>query len=94
MKPSEALKLARANLAAKNSWYFICNALLEVDTPGAHEAAAHISRLLKPYRTYGTWLEHHHPELRQKYFSIPGAQTDARLCWIDDMIKYWEAKGC
>jgi len=94
MKPSEALRLARDKLmASKNRWPFICNALLKLNTPSAREAQAHIEDLLKPYQIYDTWLEHHHPEQFKKYINTPGAHTEARLCWIDDMIDHWESKG-
>ncbi len=96
MKPSEALRLARDkvnNVAPKTYRYFICLILFELDTPGADKAKARIKDLLKPYKTYGKWLEHYDKEWHLKYRETPGAYIEARLCWIDDMIEYWESKG-
>jgi len=91
MKPSEALKLARVTLC--NEVYFICEILHAIDTPGAHKAEAHIGNLLAPHTTYGTWLWYHDRAWHSKYENTPDAHIEARLCWIDDMIKYWESKG-
>jgi hypothetical protein len=94
MKPSEALRLARDNLiASKDSWPYICNALYDLDTPGAYEAEAHIEDLISPHETYDDWLRRNHPERYSKYLNAPGARLEARLLWIDDMIDYWESKG-
>jgi len=94
MKPSEALRLARDKLMdTKDRWPFICNALLKLNTPGAREAQAHIEDLIFPYKTYNDWLKHNHPEWYSKYEQTPGAPLESRLCWIDNMIDYWESKG-
>jgi hypothetical protein len=39
------------------------------------------------------WLKNHDAEVYTQYEQTPGAHTEARLCWIDDMIDYWESKG-
>jgi hypothetical protein len=91
MKPSEALRLARDTLQYTGG--FICFKLQDIDTPGAYKAEVHIRELLAPYSTYGKWLLYHDKAWYSKYESTPGAHTEARLCWIDDMIEYWESKG-
>jgi hypothetical protein len=91
MKPSEALRLARIALQYEEG--FICHDLLDLGNPGALKAQAHIRELLAPHNTYGMWLKYHNAEWYKKYESTPGAHTEARLLWIDDMIDYWESKG-
>jgi hypothetical protein len=93
LKPSEALRLARDNLSSQKRWCFICRTLQDIDTPGALKAQAHIRDLLAPHDTYGMWLLYHDKAWYKKYESTPSARLDARLCWIDDMIEYWESKG-
>jgi hypothetical protein len=93
MKPSEALRLAQDILSSQKCWCFICRALQDIDTPGALKAQAHIRELLEPHSTYEAWLKYHDAEWYKKYVSTPGAPLEARLCWIDDMIEYWESRG-
>jgi hypothetical protein len=92
MKPSEALKLVRYKIM-QNRGIFICHHLNDLGTPSAQKALEHIDDLLFPYATYRAWLKNHDAERYEKYVRTPGASIEARLCWIDDMIEYWESKG-
>jgi hypothetical protein len=98
MTEVEILLKARDRIAQSRD-HFICRAVESVIRYQRHETKAagkrviaHIEALLYPYRTYGTWLKKTHPRAFNRYTNEEFAWRNARLVWINDMIKYWENK--
>ncbi len=92
MKASKALREARSRIEDGNKRY-ICLALGCVsDKEAARRAQRRIWSLLHPEPTLERWLMSKGVILTSTTLPIEKLRQ-TRLNWIDDMIKYFEARG-
>lgn len=70
---------------------FICHTLSAQCTGAAQVAREIIRERLHPYATYGEWLEQHDPEVMKAYCASKTAFKEARLQWLDALIKEFSA---
>lgn len=98
MKNSEVLKQVQRNLKAEIGSGYICFQISNVvsdkatNTDDLHKGLnlkRWVSNLLAPHATYEIWLRSRHPK-KYAIWHNAGYPVEARVQWIDWMIKYWE----
>ena len=93
MKASEVLKAARKRVEDGRSTY-ICFALEDtlLDEAAIWRATSRILHLLHPYSSLEGWLQ---GKKHARHAWVGGGKKlkQTRLNWIDDLIKYFEARG-
>lgn len=87
---AEAFRRAKATLKLQNVC-FICYALSSQHTDAAQRAREIVMKRLHPQDTYGNWLETHDPEMSKAYHASKTAFKEARLDWLDALIKEFSA---
>lgn len=90
MEIADAFRRAKATVESKDEC-FICHALLDQRTDAAHVARRIIMERLRPQDTYGAWLEDYDPEVMKAYCASKTAFKEARLYWLDALIKEFSA---
>lgn len=70
---------------------FICHALSAQHTDAAQIAREIVMERLHPQDNYGAWLEQHDPEVMKAYRASRTAFKEARLQWLDALIKEFSA---
>lgn len=83
---AQAFRHAKRTLEMQDDGY-ICHALSAQHTDAAQIAREIIMERLHPYATYGEWLEQHDPEVMKAYCASKTAFKEARLQWLDALIK-------
>lgn len=87
---ADAFRRAKATLELQDV-RFICYALNGQYTDAAQMAREIVMERLHPQDSYGAWLEAHDPEVMKAYCASKTAFKEARLYWLDALIKEFSA---